>query len=99
MNLPEILSHVQGSQQSKNIIERLQQSQPQTIHLNGLIGSAESLQAAAIYLSNPNQTHFIVCNNKEEALYFQTDVENIITQFRNNEMAQKENAHCFFFHD
>ena len=70
MNLQEILSHVQGSQQSKNIIERLQQSQPQTIHLNGLIGSAESLQAAAIYLSNPNQTHFIVCNNKEEALYF-----------------------------
>ncbi len=99
MNLPEILSRVQGSTQSKKIIERLQQSQPQTIHLNGLIGSAESLQAAAIYLSNPNQTHFIVCNNKEEALYFQTDVENIITQFRNGAMAQKENAHCFFFPD
>ncbi|MEY4875850.1 MAG: transcription-repair coupling factor [Bacteroidota bacterium] len=100
MNLPEILSHVQGSQQSKKIIERLQQTELQTIHLNGLIGSAESLQAAAIYLSNPNQTHFIVCNNKEEALYFQTDLESLLngnSSFANQHISKS--AHCFFFPD
>ena len=93
MNLQEILSHVQGSQQSKQIIERLQQTELQTIHLNGLIGSAESLQAAAIFLSFPNQTHFIVCNNKEEALYFQTDLDSLLNQHNH------KSTHCFFFPD
>ena len=68
MNLQEILSHVQGSQQSKQIIERLQQTELQTIHLNGLIGSAESLQAAAIFLSFPNQTHFTMESYKAKLI-------------------------------
>ncbi|MEN9522583.1 MAG: transcription-repair coupling factor, partial [Bacteroidota bacterium] len=100
MNLSELLSVVQHSTASKQISERLQQS-PSTIHLNGLLGSAESLQTAAIYLSNPNQTHLVVCTNKEEALYFQTDLDFLLNGNSNvqssNQPTPKSN--CYFFPD
>ncbi|MEY2829870.1 MAG: hypothetical protein RIQ33_1728, partial [Bacteroidota bacterium] len=98
MNINEVLSVFQLSDSSDAINKHLQKNNSSTIHLNGLIGSAESLQTAAIYLSNPNQTHFIVCNNKEEALYFSTDIENLLNHQSTNQQINKSFS-CFFFPD
>ncbi len=78
MNVAELRTAYQLSAQTKQLTQHLQSGSLQLIHLNGLIGSAESLQVVATFLNFPNQTHLVVCANKEEALYFHTDVNALL---------------------
>jgi len=78
MNLVELRNAFVKSANTLQLTQYLQQTEPSIVHLNGLIGSAESMQVAATYLNLPNQTHLVICGDKEEALYFYSDVTAIL---------------------
>lgn len=51
-------------------------SRSSRIHLKGLIGSAPALVASAI-IEDKKGTHLFILNDKEEAVYFMNDLENL----------------------
>ena len=57
--------------------ETLKPNEHQKIHLRGMVGSMDAVILAAIY-SNNHQNHLIVLHDKEEAAYFQNDLQNLL---------------------
>ncbi|MBC7382000.1 MAG: transcription-repair coupling factor [Bacteroidia bacterium] len=77
MKLQELITVYKESEQIITLTGALNQPKPQKIHLTGLIGSAPALLATACYQMNL-RTQVIVLNNKEDALYFVADLENLL---------------------
>ena len=56
---------------------RIEQNISQKLHLKGLVGSADSLVAASVFLSG-SKPHLFILNDKEQAAYFLNNVENFL---------------------
>ncbi len=76
MNIREFLSLYGSSPQIKTLHRQLQQHLS-FIRLNGLVGSAGSITAASVFDEQLNN-HLFILPDKEEAAYFQTDIENLL---------------------
>ncbi len=79
MNLEEILGLYRSDERVKSIAGKLGEKKSTSLHLKGLVGSAPSLIAAAIF-KETTCNHLFVCNDKEEAAYFQNSLKNMLDQ-------------------
>ncbi|MGK7389218.1 MAG: transcription-repair coupling factor [Candidatus Cyclobacteriaceae bacterium M2_1C_046] len=57
--------------------ETIKPNEHKNIHLRGLVGSLDAVVLAATY-SNNHQNHLVVLHDKEEAAYFQNDLQNLL---------------------
>ena len=64
MNLEEILGLYRSDERVKSIAGKLGEKKPTSLHLRGLVGSAPSLIAAAIF-KETTCNHLFICNDKE----------------------------------
>jgi len=76
MNLEELLDQYQQDERTKKLIETTSEKDPQRIHLNGISTSATAFLTTAYFKAN-KKNHLIILNDKEEAAYFQNDLEQI----------------------
>lgn len=77
MNLQELFSAYQGSERIQEIAGKLTDSTVQRLHLTGLVGSAEAIVAANLFLLS-GKTQLFIFNQQDDAKYFATDLENIL---------------------
>ena len=59
------------------IAEQLRPNETCSIALKGLTGSLDAIVAASVYSLN-NQTQIFILPDKEEAAYFQNDLQNLL---------------------
>jgi transcription-repair coupling factor (superfamily II helicase) len=61
------------------IAERLKSTKTHPhLQVKGLLGSLDTILAAATYLINPSQTNLYVLSDREEAAYFLSDLQNLL---------------------
>ena len=60
----------------QTIAEQLKPNEENHIRLKGLVGSLDAILAASIFQLN-KQTMILVMHDKEEAAYFQNDLQNL----------------------
>jgi transcription-repair coupling factor (superfamily II helicase) len=72
-----ILSMFSGDSRIKKLVELLKGSEKHRIHLNGLVGSSTSVAAATVH-KLVSGIHIVVLNDKESAVYFCNDLENLL---------------------
>ena len=77
MKKSELLNGYLKSVQDKRVLEHLDHYK--SIHLSGLTGSVATLVAATCFKKS-EQTYIFILNNKEEAAYFQNDLEQFILE-------------------
>lgn len=77
MNSLDLKSFYTQAEQTKNIVEQLQNTELSHIHFKGLIGSAAAFYFNGVFQKLP-LNFFIVMNDKEEAAYFFNDLEHIV---------------------
>lgn len=75
--LQDILHLYRDHEELKAFAETLKQSEKQRFHLKGVIGSQVSLLLAAIFQHSHRST-MVVLNDKEDALYFLNDLQNLM---------------------
>ena len=59
---------------TQSILKQLQSKDPSTIHVKGLVGSADAFVATAIF-QNSDFNHVFILENKDDAAYFQNDLK------------------------
>lgn len=79
MNVAEILERYRSDERIKMIAGKLGEKKPVSLHLRGLVGSAPSIVAAAVF-KDTTCNHLFICNDKEEAAYFQNSLKNMLDQ-------------------
>jgi transcription-repair coupling factor (superfamily II helicase) len=63
----------------QTIAERLKSTKTHPhLQVKGLLGSLDTVLAAATYLINPSQTNLYVLSDREEAAYFLSDLQNLL---------------------
>lgn len=77
MELKDILKKYGEHPHSRALISLLSERKANRLHLDGLSGSSSGLLLAAIYSQFPH-TALIISGDREEAAYFQNDLENIL---------------------
>lgn len=77
MNSLDLKSFYTQAEQTKDIVEQLQNTELSHIHFKGLIGSAAAFYFNGVFQKLP-LNFFIVMNDKEEAAYFFNDLERIV---------------------
>ena len=77
MKVRDIIKLYQNDSVIGSVAEKIKPNEGTRIQLKGLRGSMDSIVAAAIYGLN-NQTHIYVMSDKEEAAYFQNDLQNLL---------------------
>jgi transcription-repair coupling factor (superfamily II helicase) len=77
MDLPSLLDRYRSDARIAQLADRLQDSPPSRLHLEGLVGSAPATVAAALYQRRPS-TYCFVLGDKEEAAYFLNDLQNLL---------------------
>ena len=77
MNLQELLQRYADDQRIKTIAEKLNQNNSQSLHLTGLVGSADAVAATSI-IQQTQKHHVFVLTDKEEAAYFLNDLEHLL---------------------
>jgi transcription-repair coupling factor (superfamily II helicase) len=73
----EFLSFYQQDPLTLTLRETLAQSTPQSIRIEGLSGSMDSVIAATVHLLSPRSTLFVL-HDREQAVYFQNDLQNLL---------------------
>jgi len=77
MNLSELLEQYKAQRNTQIIAEETGSTPPARLHLTGLVGSIDTLIAAATFkLSHRNQ--IFILNDKEEAAYFHNDLKSLL---------------------
>ena len=61
----------------QTIAEKIKPNETSHIKLKGLVGSLDAVIAASVYQLN-KQTCIFVMHDKEEAAYFQNDLQNLL---------------------
>ncbi len=61
-----------------SIAEILKPNSGTRIHLKGLSGSLEAIFGAAVHCKNSHQSNLFILHDREEAAYFQNDLENLL---------------------
>ncbi len=77
MSLDQLLQIYQKDQRTKQIINTLNDAPQSRLYLSGMVGSLDSMIAAATYRSQ-QQTHLFILETKDEAGYFQNDLKNLL---------------------
>lgn len=77
MNLQQLIQTYSSGSNIKKLVENLLHTEPQKIHLKGLVGSIDSFIAIAMHRLCSKSQLFIL-NDKEEAVYFYNDLQNIL---------------------
>jgi transcription-repair coupling factor (superfamily II helicase) len=79
MSVSPLLEKYQNSPRLFQLADRLSFSQPQTIYLKNLRGSAAEFVAAGVFLhpSCSQFNHVFICNDEEDAAYFHNTIENL----------------------
>ncbi len=77
MDKPTLLDRYIGDARVQQAIDHLQDSPPTRLHLEGLVGPAAAVLAAALY-RQIGGTHCFVLNDKEQAAYFLNDLQNLL---------------------
>ncbi len=78
MKVKELISQYQEDIITRSLAEILKPNSAVKIHLKGLSGSLDALVGAGITTSNPNQSQLFIMHDREEAAYFQNDLQNLI---------------------
>ncbi len=60
------------------IADKIRPNEPNAVAIRGMAGSLDAVVAASVYSLN-HQTHIFVLQDKEEAAYFQNDLQNLLT--------------------
>lgn len=79
MNIQEILTLYKADTRIKSLEKVLSEEQNPRIHLKGLVGSSDSIVAAAIFLLQQRNMLFIL-PDREQAAYFLSDLESLLNQ-------------------
>ncbi|MFD2161594.1 transcription-repair coupling factor [Paradesertivirga mongoliensis] len=77
MNIREILNLYKSDSRVEALAKALNSAKHPRIHLKGLIGSSDAMIASAFYFLNHSNLLFVF-PDREEAAYFQSDLENIL---------------------
>jgi transcription-repair coupling factor (superfamily II helicase) len=79
MSVLGLLEKFQNSPRLFQLADRLSFSQRQSIHLKNLRGSSSQFVAASVFLhpSCSQLNHVFICNDAEDAAYFQNSLENL----------------------
>ncbi|HEY1024455.1 MAG TPA: transcription-repair coupling factor, partial [Sphingobacteriaceae bacterium] len=77
MNIREILNLYRSDSRVAGLAAALNRSKAPRIHLRGLVGSSDALTAIALYFLQHKHIIFVV-PDREEAAYFQSDLENLL---------------------
>jgi transcription-repair coupling factor (superfamily II helicase) len=77
MDKPTLLDRYRGDARIQQAISHLQDTPPARLHLEGLVGSAAAVMAAALYREQKG-THCFVLHDKEEAAYFLNDLQSLL---------------------
>ncbi len=81
MELKDIINRYQESANNRFLAKAIAAPSQSRIHLQGLVGSADALVAAALYQTQPHPAVFIL-GDREEAAYFQNNIENILGEHK-----------------
>lgn len=63
---------------SSSLVEILRPNKLVKIQLKGLSGSLDAIIASSVATSNAHQSHLFILNDREEAAYFQNDIQNLM---------------------
>ncbi len=79
MNIQEILTRYQSDPRIENLAKAISLTTNPRIHLKGLVGSSDSVFAAAFYVLQKRNMLFVF-PDREDATYFLGDLENLLDQ-------------------
>jgi len=77
LKVKELISQYQEDIITRSLAEIIKPNSAVKIHLKGLSGSLDALAGACIATSNPNQSQLFIMHDREEAAYFQNDLQNL----------------------
>lgn len=77
MNIKEIINFYKTDVRIEALAKALNSTKHPRVHLKGLIGSSDALAATALYFLNHSNLLFVF-PDREEAAYFQSDLENLL---------------------
>lgn len=77
MNVKEIINFYKADARIEALARSLNSTKHPRIHLKGLIGSSDALTSAALYFLTHSNFLFVF-PDREEAAYFQSDLENLL---------------------
>lgn len=100
MHLSDVVSQYRQQEKLRTITAWISEARPntQSIHVKGLIGSMDALVAASLVASD-KCTHVFLLNDKEEAAYFQNNMQNVLKQTAAQADSGKSAPHVFFYPD
>jgi transcription-repair coupling factor (superfamily II helicase) len=73
----QLLASFEGDTRIRQVTELLKNSEKQRISLNGMLGSSASAAIAAVHKS-VSGIHLVILSDKESAVYFCNDLENLL---------------------
>jgi len=79
VNVRDILETYKADARVASLAKALNASKNSRIHLKGLVGSSDSMLAIALYFIQHKHMLFIL-SDREEAAYFQSDIENLLNK-------------------
>lgn len=77
MNLNTLLDACREDDRLKTLTDRLAMPNPVNLSLRGLTGTSTAIMSGAVW-DNTDYNHVFILNDREEAAYFQNDLENIL---------------------
>ena len=77
MNVKDILNLYKADTRIESLAKVLNSGRSPRVHLKGLIGSSDAVVATALYFLNHSNLLFVF-PDREEAAYFQSDLENLL---------------------
>lgn len=77
MRANDFLSIYQADSVVQTLAEGIRVSKPNVLHVKGLYGSLDAVVFASVFKSG-RSSHVIVLHDKEEAAYFQNDLQNLL---------------------
>lgn len=78
LKIIDFIKHYQDDIITRSLAENLKTNTGVRIHLKGLSGSLDAIIGATISSSNRHQSHLFVLHDREEAAYFQNDLQNLM---------------------
>ena len=78
MKVDNFIKQYQGDIVTQSLVEILKPNLGIRLHLQGLSGSLDSVIGAALSTSNSHHSNLFILHDREEAAYFQNDLQNLI---------------------
>jgi len=78
LKIKDFIKQYQSDIVSRSLVEILKPNSGARIQLKGLAGSLDAVISSAVFASNPHQSHLFILHDREEAAYFQNDIQNLV---------------------